>query len=153
MAFFYTVLVSIYRKNLVGKINIYNQQLNNWQKIVRKLIDGVERLGFLNHHHCNYGLMRRLPIQIPEKSVTSCWWSKVRHFWNNLQEIQTPNLLIKLLNYIVPFVELFFSDFSLLWFVEFFPRLLSQLSALRSQTFPENWVGKQSFFVLILTTT
>ena len=43
---FYTVLVLIYRKNLVGKINIYNQQLNNWQKIARKLIDRVERLGF-----------------------------------------------------------------------------------------------------------
>ena len=27
-------------------MNIYNQQLNNWQKIVRKLIDGVERLGY-----------------------------------------------------------------------------------------------------------
>ena len=45
---FYTVLVLIYRKNLVGKINIYNQQLNNWQKIVRKLIDRAERLGFRN---------------------------------------------------------------------------------------------------------
>ena len=44
-AFFYTVLLLIKRKNLVEKVNIYNQQLNIWRSTIwQSIFDGVERI-------------------------------------------------------------------------------------------------------------
>ena len=118
----FPILVLIYRKNRVQKINIYNPQLNNWGIIWRSIFDRVERLCYcdeVEHQKCKperylslFQLQMLTLVTVDINAGINVTWEDFPHWMEGFGATLWIHGIIVLLSIMVSFCTYIFKELS-----------------------------------------